>query len=190
MRAINIVVTVLAVFMAGCVTDNAYLAGSSGGKASRPSLDIYFSPTGGCQKAILDIIGGARTEIRMQAYVLTDTNIVDALCRAQARGVDVQVALDGKFSKTSQGMMIVKALVASKVRTWADSKHAIAHNKVVVVDKTTVVTGSYNFSYSAEARNAENMLVMVNARETDGRMVADRYVENWKTHTEHSEEAR
>ena len=62
-----------------------------------------------------------------------------------------------------------------------DAKHAIAHNKVMVIDDQTVITGSFNFTKAAEEQNAENLLVIYD------KVLAAKYVGNWQTHAEHSE---
>ncbi len=62
-----------------------------------------------------------------------------------------------------------------------DSEHAIAHNKVMVVDGETVITGSFNFTKAAEENNAENLLVIRDKK------LAKRYAENWQEHAGHSE---
>jgi phosphatidylserine/phosphatidylglycerophosphate/cardiolipin synthase-like enzyme len=61
-----------------------------------------------------------------------------------------------------------------------DAAHAIAHNKVMIIDNAAVITGSFNFSKAAEERNAENLLV-VHSRE-----LAAKYFKNWKDHQTHS----
>jgi phosphatidylserine/phosphatidylglycerophosphate/cardiolipin synthase-like enzyme len=62
-----------------------------------------------------------------------------------------------------------------------DAIHAIAHNKVMVIDGKMVITGSFNFTNSAEERNAENLLVIRD------RVLAERYEQNWQKHKTHSE---
>jgi len=62
-----------------------------------------------------------------------------------------------------------------------DAKHAIAHNKIMVIDGETVITGSFNFTKQAENANAGNLLVIRDAT------LAEQYVANWKAHAEHSE---
>jgi len=62
-----------------------------------------------------------------------------------------------------------------------DAKHAIAHNKIMVIDGEVVITGSFNFTKAAEEHNAENLLVIRDAA------LAERYAANWKAHAEHSE---
>ena len=64
---------------------------------------------------------------------------------------------------------------------YIDAAHAIAHNKVMVLDKETVITGSFNFTKAAEEKNAENLLIL---RSKD---LAQEYAENWKKHKRHSE---
>jgi phosphatidylserine/phosphatidylglycerophosphate/cardiolipin synthase-like enzyme len=44
------------------------------------------------------------------------------------------------------------------IPTYIDSKHTIAHNKIMIIDKATVITGSFNFTKAAEEKNAENLL--------------------------------
>ena len=65
--------------------------------------------------------------------------------------------------------------------TYIDSRHAIAHNKIMIIDKETVITGSFNFTKAAEEKNAENLLIMKNKE------LAKVYIENWEKHKGHSE---
>jgi len=65
--------------------------------------------------------------------------------------------------------------------TYIDDKHAIAHNKIMIIDKETVITGSFNFTKAAEEKNAENLLILKNKE------LANQYLMNWTKHKEHSE---
>lgn len=62
-----------------------------------------------------------------------------------------------------------------------DTKHAIANNKVMIIDGETVITGCFNFTKVAEENNAENLLVI------HDRKLAERYTKNWQVHEKHSE---
>jgi len=62
-----------------------------------------------------------------------------------------------------------------------DDKHAIAHNKIMVIDHHLVITGSFNFTKAAEQNNAENLLVI------DDPQLANKYLGNWEKHWKHSE---
>jgi phosphatidylserine/phosphatidylglycerophosphate/cardiolipin synthase-like enzyme len=72
-------------------------------------------------------------------------------------------------------------LVNAGVPTWIDTCCAIAHNKVMVIDGGTVITGSFNFTRAAQQRNAENVLVLRDAE------LARCYAENWQRHIATSE---
>jgi len=67
------------------------------------------------------------------------------------------------------------------VTTYIDSQHAIAHNKIMIIDKETVITGSFNFTKAAEEKNAENLLILKNKK------LAEIYIKNWYKHKDHSE---
>ena len=142
------------------------------------SVDVYFSPKGGATQACVDVIAAAKTSINVQAYSFTSAPIAAALVAAHKRGVKVAVILD-KSQKTanySEADFIAHAGIA----TLIDSKHAIAHNKIVIVDASVVITGSFNFSKAAESSNAENLLVIRDIK------LAARYLANWRDHALHS----
>lgn len=142
-------------------------------------ISIYFSPKGGAQQAIVDTIGQAKKSIYVQAYSFTSAPIAKALVDAQARGVKVEAILDKSQRKaTYTGATFLKN---AGIPVWIDDKHAIAHNKVMILDGTTVITGSFNFTKAAEEKNAENLLIVKDIG------LAKLYMENWKLHREHSE---
>ena len=142
-------------------------------------VNVYFSPKGGCTNAIINEIEQAKTEILVQAYSFTSAPIAKALLNAHKRGVKVQVILDK--SQKSQKYTSATFLINSGIPTYIDSKHAIAHNKIMIIDKEIVITGSFNFTKAAEEKNAENLLIITS------KDFAKIYIENWENHFEHSE---
>jgi len=135
---------------------------------------------GGCTEAIVDQLNGAKKTVLVQAYSFTSAPIARALVDAHKRGVDVQVILD-KSQKTER-YTSASFLANEGVPTYIDPMHKIAHNKVMIIDGQTVITGSFNFTKAAENGNAENLLVISNAPK-----LAARYTSNWKEHLGHSE---
>jgi phosphatidylserine/phosphatidylglycerophosphate/cardiolipin synthase-like enzyme len=79
-----------------------------------------------------------------------------ALVAAKQRGVDVVVILDKSDERASSGSGAAYVARAG-IPIFIDYQPAIAHNKVIVVDKHIVVTGSYNFTAAAERKNTENV---------------------------------
>ncbi|MCX5819271.1 MAG: phospholipase D family protein [Deltaproteobacteria bacterium] len=141
-------------------------------------VEVYFSPNNGATEAIVREIDRARSEILVQAYSFTSAPIAKALLKAHKRGVKVQAILD-KSQKT-QKFSSASFLTNSGIPTYIDDKHAIAHNKIIIIDKAVVITGSFNFTKAAEEKNAENLLI-IRSKE-----LAKPYLENWQRHREHS----
>lgn len=121
-------------------------------------ISSYFSPKGGCQDAIVREIGKARREILVMAYSFTADPLTFALVEAKKRGVHVEILLDksNEIERYSDLRIFLEHGLDPKI----DHDHAIAHNKIMVMDRRTVITGSYNFTNQAEHENAENLLVI------------------------------
>ena len=125
-------------------------------------------------------IASARSEILIQAYSFTSAPIAKALIEAHKRGVKVAAILD-KSQRTAK-YTSATFLANMRIPTYIDAKHAIAHNKVIVIDGAVTITGSFNFTKAAEEKNAENLLI-IRSRE-----IAKAYRENWHDHLSHSEQ--
>jgi len=143
------------------------------------NIQVFFSPHGGCTEAVVKNLGRATTSILVQAYSFTSTPIAKALADAKKRGVDVQVILD-KSNITGQ-YSSADFVAHANIPTYIDSKHAIAHNKIMIIDCKTVLTGSFNFTKAAETGNSENLLVIKDEA------LAKVYTGNWQAHLEHSQ---
>ena len=143
------------------------------------SWSVYFSPHGGCTEAVVKELGQAKTSVLVQAYSFTSAPIAKALLNAHKRGVKIEVILDKsqRTQKYSSATFLYNAGIPVKI----DAQHAIAHNKVVIIDGETVITGSFNFTKAAEENNAENLLVIHDKK------LAERYIKNWQEHERHSE---
>ena len=143
-------------------------------------MQVYFSPRGGCTAAIVDAIQAAKTEVLVQAYSFTSTPIAKALVDAHKRGVHVEIVLD-RSQRSTKKYGSADFTAHAGIPTYIDAAHAIAHNKIMVIDKSIVITGSFNFTKAAETNNAENLL-LIRSKE-----LAKTYIENWERHKEHSE---
>jgi phosphatidylserine/phosphatidylglycerophosphate/cardiolipin synthase-like enzyme len=144
-----------------------------------PSWRVYFSPNGGCTQAIIEELDKAKDSILVQAYSFTSAPIAKALLGAHKRGVKVQVVLDK--SQRREKYSSADFLAHSRIPTLIDAAHAIAHNKVMIIDGGTVITGSFNFTRAAEEKNAENLLIIRD------KTLAAKYAMNWREHAGHSE---
>jgi phosphatidylserine/phosphatidylglycerophosphate/cardiolipin synthase-like enzyme len=141
---------------------------------------VCFSPQGGCTEAIVSVINDAKTEVLVQAYSLTSSPIARALLNAHKRKIKVDVLLDK--SQRKKHYRSTTLMANAGIPIFVDDEHSIAHNKVMIIDKKIVITGSFNFTRAAEETHAENLLIIRN------RDLAKVYVENWEKHKRHSKE--
>jgi phosphatidylserine/phosphatidylglycerophosphate/cardiolipin synthase-like enzyme len=121
-------------------------------------IRVFFSPKGGCVEAILGELKKARREILVQAYSFTSDPLTKALVEAKTRGVTVEIVLDK--SNELERYSDLHVFIEQKLDVLVDHEHAIAHNKIIIVDKKVVMTGSYNFTNQAEHENAENLMII------------------------------
>ena len=174
---------IIAVTLMACLSLSAARRSSSAEPpaAIEDGISVYFSPKGGCTAAIVEQLNAAKQTIDMQAYSFTSTDIAAALAQAHDRGVKVRAVLDRKENETGQ-YTGATYLFNHQVPTWTDGKHPIAHNKIMIIDGATIITGSFNFTQQAENSNAENMLLI-----TGKPALAKAYESNFEEHMGHSD---
>jgi phosphatidylserine/phosphatidylglycerophosphate/cardiolipin synthase-like enzyme len=147
-----------------------------------PGATVHFSPKGGCTEAVVGELRRARHEVLVLAYSFTSRPITEALIEARARGVRVEVVLDHSNEKDAHTDL--PHLLEKGLAPLIDPHHAIAHNKVMVIDAATVITGSFNFTHQAEHENAENLLVLKGFP-----ALARQYLGNFEAHKSHARAA-
>jgi phosphatidylserine/phosphatidylglycerophosphate/cardiolipin synthase-like enzyme len=148
------------------------------------TIEYAFTPGDDAAGLVVRTIDAARAEIRVQAFSFTHRAIAEALIRAKARGIQVQVIVDLQQVELIENN-VIPLLVDHGVSVLADTQHGAAHNKVILIDPTArtpvVITGSFNFTHAAQYRNAENLLVFRGNPD-----LARAYLDNWTRHQEHA----
>ncbi len=125
-----------------------------------PSATCHFSPKGGCTEAVVQELKNARREVLVLGYSFTSRPISQGpSLDAKLRGLHVEVVLDHSNEKEEHTELTF--LIEQGLAPLIDPVHAIpAHNKVMVIDHRTLITGSFNFTNQAENENAENLLIL------------------------------
>lgn len=143
------------------------------------TVEVAFAPWDDVESIIIQVVEDAHSQVLVQAYLMTSKKIAQALITAHERGIDVRVLADQTQSRIASAKLGM--LEAAGVPVWLETKYENAHNKVIIVDASTpdatIVTGSFNFTWNAQHRNAENILVLRRNPE-----VAARYALNWERH--------
>lgn len=149
--------------------------------SSENSISVCFTPNKKCQLQIINELSSAKKSIFVQAYSFTDKDIAKALVDASQRGVMVKVLLDKSNRKDNRSAKGI--LMEHHIPVRFDAPPGIAHNKLIILDKTTTIGGSYNYSSAAYKSNTENLLII-----RDSNLAQD-YIQNWQARWNLSKEA-
>lgn len=151
--------------------------------AATGTVQYAFAPNDHADSMIIAAIDDAQQQVLIQAYSFTHRRIAEALVRAQRRGVEVAVIVDAEQAASEP--TVLKELVRGGVPLRYDTRHAAAHNKIIVIDAASdhcaVMTGSFNFTYAAQQRNAENALIL-----RGNPPLCAAYYDNWRRHYTHA----
>jgi phosphatidylserine/phosphatidylglycerophosphate/cardiolipin synthase-like enzyme len=140
------------------------------------SIYSYFSPEDDIPPKLIRFIRVARRSIHLLAFSFTDTTIASELIARRAAGIDVRIVLERRGS--TGGGSVLERLRAGGVDVVTDGNRYVMHDKVVIVDSTWTITGSYNFTAAAARSNDENTLIIKSPS------VARRYEEEfWRIRT-------
>jgi phosphatidylserine/phosphatidylglycerophosphate/cardiolipin synthase-like enzyme len=138
------------------------------------SYQLCFVPNGvNCEALLVNAINATQKSLLIQAYSFTSAPIAKAVARAHERGVKVSVVVDK--SQVSEKYTSATFLKNAGIPVVIDSQPAIAHNKVMIFDASSVFTGSFNFTSSAANRNAENGILIHGDNN-----IARAYTKNWQ----------
>ena len=122
-------------------------------------MEVYFSPDDGVSQAILPLLEYAQESIYFLAFSFTSDELGAAVREATARGVQVRGVMDSGQINSNTGTEY-DAFRQAGLDVRRDGLDGMMHHKVFIIDREIVVTGSYNFSHSAETRNDENVLII------------------------------
>lgn len=124
----------------------------------------YFSPEDTPIPQIVSLIGRAKKSVDIMCFVFSSQEISEALIAAHKRGVKVRVLFDNSFSSpgsTARWRYVpFKTLGEAGITVKYDDEAAKIHHKLVIVDSTEVLTGSFNLSNNAAKSNDENLLII------------------------------
>jgi len=128
--------------------------------AAAPASEVYFSPNGGVRQRLVRAIEESRRTIDIAVYSFTASELAEALYAAKARGVRIRVLVDRERAEAGGSGIRGLRLNGITVRSLGVPEQSLMHHKFAVFDERLVVTGSYNWTNSAEHANYENLVVL------------------------------
>lgn len=128
-------------------------------EAASIPVGVYFSPDDGVMDLILEEVYSAREEVAFLGYSFTSDPLAQALVEKARQGVRVMGVFDSDMVVANTGSDY-EWLLDAGLPVCRDGEAGLMHHKVIVIDRQVVITGSYNFTASAERYNDENILVL------------------------------
>ena len=134
--------------------------------------------------ALLELLSQAEHSIDVEMYVLTDAEVIAAIERAEARGVQVRLILDPNQSGNQTHVDRLKQH-GVEIKWFPVTKPALMHRKLAIVDSTKLFAGSVNWTHNGLAKNEELMVIVEDpaiAQQLDEVFAGDWY-HSWLGHS-------
>ncbi|MHA7877307.1 MAG: phospholipase D family nuclease [Bacteroidota bacterium] len=141
------------------------VAGCNNGSDHRTpdvAIQVCFSPGGNCTQFVEQAIAKAQETILVQAYFFTSLPIANALIKAHQQGIAIHILIDR--SQLKYPYTRIYYMAQKGIPVYVDKTLGIAHNKVMIIDDSYVLTGSFNWTKAAEHCNTENLLLIKDAK--------------------------
>lgn len=122
-------------------------------------VEIYFSPDDHVAAQIISLISQAKKSIYFMAYSFTSNELGSAMIEQSKNGINVEGIMDQGQVISNSGTEFDPFLQAG-IKIFLFDKGGLMHNKVIIIDRKIVITGSYNFSKNAEETNDENVVII------------------------------
>ncbi len=152
-------------------------------RVSEGPVSVYFSPKGGCATRLMAELERARKSVHCAIFSFTLTQVADSLISVKRRGCVVRVVFDQHQVAQKVNLGLFKKLSDNQVEVVKSANPAFMHSKYAVVDRSTVVTGSYNWTKRADEENNENLLVVRLPK--IGRAYETNFKSLWNWHVEY-----
>ena len=136
----------------------------------------HIAFTKNCEKEIIKLIENSNESIDIAVYSINNLNLIEPLINARDRGVKVRILTDRiqAFGKSSKAKLLRDVGFEIKIH----SKQRIMHHKFAIFDGKNAVEGSFNWTYSAANKNAEDCNIFNKAE--DIQALQKRFKTLWK----------
>ena len=119
-------------------------------------VENYFSPVDQVMDKLVQYVQGAQHTIHFIAFTYTDQDLAAAMIERAKAGVEVKGVIENRGA--SQGALV--PLFCAKLPVQVDGNKYTMHHKVIIIDNQFVITGSFNFTKSADTANDDNVIVI------------------------------
>jgi len=129
-------------------------------KVRKQVLQVCFSKEQDCARIITNWILRANESIHIMVYSFTSQPIASALIVANTQKPDLDIKVVIERNQANVTGSVYQMLLDANITVALDDNPYLMHHKVAIIDDKIIITGSYNYSQSAEDRNDENLIVI------------------------------
>ncbi len=121
-------------------------------------MEVYFSPDDGVASRIVELLRGAQQSITFMAYSFTAGDFGKIISQKAKEGLKINGVMEDEQIKSNKGTQFTY-FESAGLPVYRDGNPGQMHHKVFIIDDKIVIAGSYNFSFSAETQNDENVMI-------------------------------
>ena len=119
-------------------------------------VENYFSPPDHITDKLVGYVNAAKNSVRFMIFTYTDARLASAMIARLNAGVVVEGVIENRDAQYG----VLPALYCANLPVKSDGNKYTMHHKVIIIDDNTVITGSFNFTVSADKANDDNILVI------------------------------
>jgi phosphatidylserine/phosphatidylglycerophosphate/cardiolipin synthase-like enzyme len=142
-------------------------------RADETLIEVYFSPDDGVADRLYEILSDAEESIYFMAFSFTTDEFGEIIREQAENGLTVAGVMEEEQVKSNIGTEY-DPFKQAELDVFTDGNEGQMHHKTMIIDGSIVITGSYNFSRSAEIRNDENLVIIYNEK------IADFYMQEFQ----------
>lgn len=137
------------------------------------AMEIYFSPDDKVAQRIVELLRGAQQSITFMAYSFTSSDFGKIVSQKAKDGLKINGVMEEEQVKSNKGTQF-SYFDKAGLPVYKDGNPGQMHHKVFIIDDKIVIAGSYNFSFSAETNNDENVMIFFDSQ------IAAQYLDEFK----------
>lgn len=123
-------------------------------------ISVLFGAEDEVADALTELINNTKSDVTFMSFSFTHDGMGKAMLAKANQGVRVQGIFETRGSQTQYSEL--PRLFCQGIPVRQDGNPRTLHHKVIVLDKQTVITGSFNFSNNADQKNDENVVILEN----------------------------
>lgn len=117
---------------------------------------VYFS---GIRDKLLKELNLAKKRILIAVAWFTNDELFNVLCMKLQQGIEVELIIINDYINNWEFGLPFQTFVDLQGKLYFSEYPSIMHHKFCLIDNDTIFNGSYNWTYYAEMRNDENIMM-------------------------------